>query len=175
MRRILPLFALLAAVPAAAHVTVEPTTAQANAYTRVAFRVPHGCGTQATTRLTVTLPEGTVQARPMPKAGWRITITRRALETPVSDGHGGQITEGIAQISWEGGPLPNEYYDEFVVMLRTPDRAGETLHLPAVQTCEGGGTAAWTEIPAAGRRVTDYRFPAPTLRLAPARPREGAN
>jgi uncharacterized protein YcnI len=105
----------------------------------------------------------------MPKAGWRISITRQPLATPVSDGHGGMITEGITQIIWEGGPLPNEHYDEFVIHLRTPNRPDETIWLPTVQHCDGGGTAAWTEIPEAGRRITDYRFPAPSLRLTPPR------
>jgi uncharacterized protein YcnI len=38
-----------------------------------------------------------------------------------------------------------------------------------VQHCDGDGTAAWTEIPEAGRRTTDYRYPAPSLRLTPPR------
>ncbi|MEY3730669.1 MAG: hypothetical protein RLZZ57_1425 [Pseudomonadota bacterium] len=161
--------ALFCASQASAHVTIDPPQAQANGMLRAAFRVPHGCGQQATIRVTVTLPEGTTTARPMPKAGWRISIPRQPLATPVSDGHGGMITEAITQIIWEGGPLPNEHYDEFVIYFRTPNRPDETIWLPTVQHCDGGGTAAWTEIPEAGRRITDYRFPAPALRLTPAR------
>ena len=71
MLKTLPLIALLLTTPAAAHVTIDPPQAQANATLRAAFRVPHGCGQQATIRVTVTLPEGTTTARPMPKAGWR--------------------------------------------------------------------------------------------------------
>jgi uncharacterized protein YcnI len=168
-RRIAAICALLLATPATAHVTIDPPQAQANGHMRAAFRVPHGCGHQATIRVTVTLPEGTTTARPMPKAGWRIAITRQPLATPISDGHGGMITEGITQIVWEGGPLPNEHYDEFVIMFRTPNRPDETIWLPTVQHCDGGGTAAWTEIPEAGRRSSDYRFPAPSLRLTPPR------
>jgi uncharacterized protein YcnI len=169
VRRLAAICALLLATPATAHVTIDPPQAQANGTLRAAFRVPHGCGQQATIRVTVTLPEGTTTARPMPKAGWRISITRQPLATPVSDGHGGMITHAITQIVWEGGPLPNEHYDEFVIMFRTPNRPDETIWIPTVQHCDGGGIAAWTEIPEAGRRTTDYRYPAPSLRLTPPR------
>jgi uncharacterized protein YcnI len=170
---------LLAAAPVAAHVSLETQAAAANATYKAVLRVPHGCDGAATTRLVVTLPEGALNARPMPKPGWRLSTTRRALETPIPDGHGGTQRDTVATVTWEGGPLPDEHYDEFVLIFRTPDRPGETAHLPTVQHCEGGATAAWTEIPAPGRRVTEYRHPAPALRLLPARgsaaPREGAN
>jgi uncharacterized protein YcnI len=163
------------APPAFAHVSLDPSQAIAGGTLRAALRVPHGCGGAATQRLTVSLPDNVVSARPMPKPGWRLTTTRRALEVPVSNGHGGMITDVVATISWEGGPLPDEHYDEFILLLRLPDRPGETLWLPVVQHCTGGAIAAWAEVPEAGRRVTDYRHPAASLRLLPARGREGAN
>jgi uncharacterized protein YcnI len=178
MRTLLAVAAVLALplLPgvAAAHVTLDPPQARAGTYLRAAFRVPHGCaGGAATERLEVTLPEGVIQARPMPKAGWTLAITEAPLEAPLDNGHGGQITRRVAAIAWSGGPLPDAHYDEFVVMMRLPalpeGSAGETLWLPAVQHCTGGATAAWTEVPAAGRRLTDYRTPAPSLRLLPAR------
>jgi hypothetical protein len=64
--------AALTAAPAAAHVTLEAGQAPANSTHRATFRVPHGCDGAAMTRLTVRLPEGVTQARPMPKAGWTI-------------------------------------------------------------------------------------------------------
>lgn len=163
----------LLSLPAVAHVTLDPPQAAAGAYVRAAFRVPHGCAGAATERLTIRLPEGVLGARPMPKPGWSLDITRRPLEVPVPNGHGGMITETVAEIAWSGGPLPDAQYEEFVLMLHVADRPGETLHLPATQLCTGGATAAWVEIPEAGRRVTDYRMPAPSLRLLPARGRDG--
>lgn len=174
--RTLPLMLALLATPAAAHVTIDPPQAAAGSYLRAAFRVPHGCGQAATQRLVVTLPEGVIMARPMPKPGWTLRTREEALATPLDNGHGGQITKRVAEIAWEGGSLPDAWYDEFVVMLRLPDRPGETLWIPAVQHCEDGATAAWAEIPEPGRRITDYRHPAPALRLlAPRTPRDGGN
>jgi len=168
MKRLI-LAAVLLSAPAAAHVTIDPPQAIAGSYLRAAIRVPHGCGSAATERLVVQFPEGVIVARPMPVPGWRIVITRTAIVPPLDDGHGGLIRERVTGITWEGGSLPDEHYAEFVVMFRVPDRAGETLHLPATQHCAGGATAAWVEIPQAGRRVTDYRHPAPALRVVAPR------
>lgn len=166
----------LLAAPAAAHVTIDPPQAVAGSHFRAAFRVPHGCGTASTQRLVITLPDAVLMARPMPKPGWTLRVREEPLATPVDNGHGGQVTKRVAEIVWEGGNLPDAWYDEFVVMLRLPATANETLWIPAVQHCEGGATAAWTEIPEAGRRVTDYRHPAPALRLLPPRtPRDGGH
>jgi uncharacterized protein YcnI len=154
--------AALAAAPAAAHVTLEAGQALAGSTHRATFRVPHGCDGAAMTRLIVRLPEGVTQARPMPKAGWTIRITPRG-EAP--SGHG--AIPDAAEIAWEGGPLPDAHYDEFVIRLRLPDRPGELLYIPVVQECEGGRSAAWVEIPEPGRRVSDYRYPAPAIRLTP--------
>jgi uncharacterized protein YcnI len=153
---------LLCAGPASAHVSLENQQAPANSIYRATFRVPHGCEAAPTTRFIVRLPEGVTQARPMPKPGWTLRITYRG-DAP--SGHG--AIADASEIVWEGGSLPNEQYDEFVIRLRLPDRPGELLYIPAVQECEGGGTAAWVEIPQPGTRVTNYRHPAPALRLLP--------
>jgi uncharacterized protein YcnI len=153
---------LLAAGPAAAHVTLEVQQAPANSTYRAVFRVPHGCEAAATTRFIVRLPEGVTQARPMPKPGWTLRVTYRG-EAPA--GHG--AIADASEIVWEGGRLPNEHYDEFVIRIRLPDRPGELLHIPAIQECEDGSRAAWEEIPQPGQRVSALRYPAPALRLAP--------
>ena len=154
----------LAATPAAAHVTLETQQAPPNSTTRATFRVPHGCDGAPTIRLTVRLPEGVTNALPMPKPGWTLRTIPRA-DAPPPTGHG--AAPQLAEIIWEGGSLDSAHYDEFVIRLRLPDRPGELLYIPVVQECEGGRTAAWVEIPEPGRRVSDYRHPAPAMRLTP--------
>jgi uncharacterized protein YcnI len=46
------------------------------------------------------------------------------------------------------------------------------LYIPTVQECEGGKAERWIEIPAAGKSADDYRFPAPGLKLLPAKASE---
>lgn len=159
--------ALPAGRPAQAHVTLDPTVAPAGGHVRAALRVPHGCAGAATTGIAVELPEGVYAARPMPKPGWRLTIERRRLAEAVRSPHGHEVEEEVARITWEGGPLPDEQYEEFVLMLQVPNQPGGTLALPVLQSCEGGRTEHWTERPAAGRPAHDLARPAPALRLLP--------
>ena len=166
MRKILIALAAAAlpAMQAQAHVTVDPAQAAPHAYVRAALRVGHGCGTAATTRLTVRLPEGVTGARPMPKPGWTIVLTPRDGAAPAG-GHGSAPEVGA--ITWEGGKLPNEYYDEFVLRFRAPNEPGATLWFQVRQECEGGAVTDWAEIPAEGRRISDYPHPAAAMRLTP--------
>lgn len=163
MRRILLAALLLTPLVARAHVTADPAAAPAESYARIALRVPHGCAGAATIRVAVALPPSVTAARPMPKPRWRLATTLRALETPVPNGHGGWVREAVAEIVWEGGPLPDAHYDEFVVLLRLPALPGEILALPTVQGCEAGREVAWSEPPAPGAAR-----PVPVIRLLPA-------
>ncbi|MCX7371642.1 MAG: YcnI family protein [Alphaproteobacteria bacterium] len=162
MKRILALM-LVAALPAAAHVTIDPPEAPANSFARIALRVPHGCAGNATTAIEVTLPEGVTMARPQPRPGWQIAVEMRALARPQASEHG-LVRQSPAAIAWRGGPLPDAHYEEFVMMIRTPDRPGETLLFPVAQLCENDTRHDWVEPPGATPRP---RQPAATLRLAP--------
>jgi len=156
------LFALaLLAAPASAHVVIAPAEAPAGSYTRIAFMVGHGCAGAATTAIEVTMPEGLSTARPQPKPGWSIAVEMRAVERPIPTEHG-LVRQAPAMISWTGGPLPDQHYEEFVMLIATPNRAGETLIFPVIQRCEGGAQNAWVEVAPEGARA---RNPAATLRL----------
>jgi uncharacterized protein YcnI len=98
----------------------------------------------------------------MPKPGWTLRTVARG---EAGSGHG--ATAPLSEIIWEGGRLENAHYDEFVIRMRLPNTPGELLYIPVVQDCPDGKQAAWTEIPEAGRRITDYRMPAPAVRLLP--------
>jgi len=161
------LAAATVATPAAvrAHITLEQQEAVADTTYRATFRVPHGCEGEATTAIRVRIPAGISVALPMPKAGWTLATEKGRLAQPIPDGHGGQITEGVNEVRWTGGPLPHEHYDEFVVRLRLPNAPGTTLWFPVVQECEKGKVTRWIEVPAPG--AAEPQFPAARLRLVP--------
>jgi uncharacterized protein YcnI len=165
MRFIAALLALPAWV-AQAHVTLETRQAPADGYYKAVLRVPHGCKDSPTVRLRVRIPEGVSGVKPQPKPGWKLEITRAKLATPLDDGHGGKIAEGVAEVAWSGGSLPDEHYDEFAMRVKLPDRPGATLYFPVVQECKQG-VHRWIEIPAAEQRADDLKEPAPALRLTP--------
>lgn len=158
---------LLFAIPAYAHVTLDPASAPAGSYVRAALRVPHGCSGAATTRIAVEIPPGIYTAKPMPKPGWRLAIERRRLPNAAHTAHGHEVEEEVARIIWEGGPLPDDQYDEFVLLLQVPDEPGGTLFLPVAQGCEGGRSDAWAERPAPGQHAHDLARPAPAMHLTP--------
>ncbi len=157
------LAALGVASAAAAHVTLTDPKAAPGAYYTSFFRIGHGCAGSATTALRVEIPEGINAARPQPKPGWTLEIEHAPL-TPPTKGEGGKmLTERVKAITWRGGPLPDDQWDQFGVSAKLPDQPGK-LYFPAVQICEAG-EARWIEIPAADQpgRLT---HPAPVLEIA---------
>ena len=154
--------------PALAHVTLEKSEAAVGGGYKAVFRVPHGCKGQATSSIRIQLPEGVVNAKPMPKAGWTLETVKGAYAKSY-DYYGTPTSEGVKEVVWSGGKLLDEHYDEFVFRgyLTTDLKPDTMLYIPVVQECEGGGVERWIEIPAAGKVSDDYKFPAPGLKLAP--------
>jgi uncharacterized protein YcnI len=170
MLRSLLIGALAAAVvtPAAAHVTLETQEAKVNAPYKGVLRVPHGCEKTATTSIRVRIPDGVIGVKPKPSAGWTLTTVTAKYPKPVKLYHS-ELTEGVVEISWAGGKLPDAWYDEFVFtgFISGELAPGKTLYFPVVQECEKG-VHRWIEIPAAGQSRSDLPQPAPELKLLPA-------
>lgn len=156
--------AMVSCHAALAHVTVQPADAPANSYAHLVFTVPHGCSGSATTALRIKLPEGILSAKPQMKPGWNVEIKSRKLEAPVQGPHGKSITDVVEEVAWRGGPLPDNLYDTFGLIVRLPDKAGQDLYFPVVQECEQG-VERWIEIPSAGQDSEKLRAPAPVVRL----------
>lgn len=157
--------AVAAGGTAHAHVTTNPNEAPSGAYFRTALRIGHGCEGSPTVAVRVKIPDGVTSVRPQMKPGWQITITMRKLDKPVDAGHGRMVSEVVDQVEWRGGPLPNEYFDEFGLAMKLPAApAGETVYFPTVQECETG-VHRWIEIPSGGRKWGDLDQPAPFVTL----------
>jgi uncharacterized protein YcnI len=149
---------------ALAHVTVQPKDAPADSYAHLVFTVPHGCNGSATTALRIKLPDGILSVKPQMKPGWQVEIKSRKLDAPAQGPHDKSITDVVDEVAWRGGPLPDNLYDTFGLIVRLPDKAGQTLYFPAVQECEQG-VERWIEIPSAGQGSDKLRTPAPAVRL----------
>lgn len=158
--------ALLAALApfADAHTVADPDSGPAGGTLRTSFRVTHGCKGSPTVAVTIRMPPGVISAKPMPKVGWTVEVKTEPLEKPVAGLHGMTIRQAVTEVSWRGGRLDNSQFDEFTVMVGLPDRAGETLYFPTVQSCENG-VNDWTGVPAAGQSWHDLPNPAPFVRL----------
>jgi periplasmic copper chaperone A len=148
----------------AAHVTLESKEASPGSSYKAVLRVGHGCEGEPTTVIRVQIPEGVIAVKPMPKPGWELATVKDKYDQPY-DYFGNELTEGVKQIEWSGGRLPDDYYDEFVFVGRLTDfKPGTVLHFPTVQEC-AGGVHRWIEIPAAGQDPDELEEPAPQLTI----------
>lgn len=151
-----------------AHIMLDVREAPADSNFKAIFNVGSGCKGSPTIRIRVHIPDGVVAVQPQPKTGWELAIVRGKLATPYSDGHGGMVTEGVTEVTWSGGKLPAEHFDQFMLRARLPNKPNSVVYFPIVQECEQG-VHRWTEIPAEGKTLDDYKEPAAALKLTPKR------
>lgn len=159
---------LAVAVPASAHVTVNPSEAVRGERARLDFRVPNESDTESTTGVEVHFPEeapiASVSVGKVP--GWTAEIGYRTLDTPIEGGHGEQITEVVEVITWTAGDEsagigPGEFI-EFPVSLGALPEV-EQIAFPTLQTYSDGEVVHWIELPSDGS--TEPENPAPVLSL----------
>ena len=155
----------VSASSASAHVTLDTREAPTDSYFKAVFNVPHGCAGSPTTRIRVRIPGGITSVKPQPKPGWELATVKTKLATPTKGSHGEAVTEAITEVSWSGGRLLDDHFDEFKMQVRLPNAApGTILYFPVVQECEKGITR-WIEIPEPGAKTGGLKQPAPALRL----------
>jgi len=115
--------AIAGAPSASAHMGVDlhGATPTAGSGSTIFLRPGHGCDGDATNALTVTLPDGVTGAKAQQKAGWNVT----------SDGK---------TITWSGGALPDDQFDDFGIKLTWPKLAdgvtSQKFYFTSVQTCD---------------------------------------
>ena len=150
--------------PAAAHVTLEKNSTKPGSFFKTVLKVPHGCDGSPTEKLRVEIPEGIIAVKPMPKPGWQIETTKGKYAKSYAF-HGKDVTEGVTAISWTGGSLPDEYYDEFVFSAYAAATLSpkSKLYFKVTQSC-ADGELEWSEIPAKGTGK-ELERPAPSLQL----------
>lgn len=159
---------LASASIALAHITLESKEAPVGAPYKAVLRVPHGCDGSATVAVRVRIPDGYVDVKPMPKPGWKLDIVKGKYQAPMSV-RSTKVSEGVTEVDWSGGNLPDAYYDEFVLTGYLADdlKAPDTMYFKIVQDCEKG-TNRWIEIPGAAASAESAE-PAAALKLMPKR------
>lgn len=113
---------------ASAHVGVNPREVPPDTSQVFTVRVPNE-KEEPTVRVRVEFPTGLAVSRFQPKPGWTYELEKDSAGKVVG-------------ITWSGGKIgPNEY-DEFAFIARTPKEAG-TLAFKAYQTYQSGEIAEW--------------------------------
>ena len=93
------------------------------------------------------IPEGVIAVKPMPKPGWQLA-TAKGKYARAYDYYGTPLTEGVTEIAWTGGELPDDWYDEFVFRGSLADRPYRRGHASTSRWCRSAPTAQ----PTAGSR-----------------------
>lgn len=137
---------LATATAAQAHVTLQPSEAPAGGFARLDVRVPSEEPTAPTTKVEVQMPPGFADASYEPVPGWRTTVSKHKLATPVTADDGDVLTEELSTITFTAtgkGILPGQFQD-FGLSLGLPDKpAGTKLTFKALQTYRGGKVVRW--------------------------------
>jgi uncharacterized protein YcnI len=158
--------AALAAAPASAHVTLEGKQAAIGTDYKAVFIVPHGCAGSPTVKLRVQIPEGVIATEARPVDGWKLDTVKGKYASEY-DVKGSKVSEGIKEVAWSGGELPDKTRQDFVIETYLTDRLkpDTTLYFPVVQEC-GQGVSRWIEIPADGAAPAhEGKWPAPGVKL----------
>ncbi|WP_433256555.1 YcnI family protein [Streptosporangium sp. CA-135522] len=155
------------ALPALAHVTINPGSAQQGGFTKVAFRVPNERDDASTSKIEVTFPSDHplpfVSVKPLP--GWDVKVTEGKLPKPVATEYG-EITESVTKVTWSGGKIEPGQFQEFEVSMGALPKDTDHLVFPTTQTYTGGEVVKWADEPKADGSEPEH--PAPTLKLTPA-------
>jgi uncharacterized protein YcnI len=138
--------ALAAPAAADAHVTLQPNTAAAGAFTVENVRVPNERDKASTVKVDLQLPHGFVFASYEPKIGWSVKVTKARLAKPIQTDDG-PIDEEVRRITFTGhGPNgkigPGQFMD-FPLSVQIPGKAGDKLTFKAIQTYSNGEVVRW--------------------------------
>jgi uncharacterized protein len=158
--------ALAAPAAAEAHVTVQPDTATAGAFTVESIRVPNERDDASTVKVDVQLPPGFIEALYQPKPGWTVTVAKQKLAKPVQTDDG-PVSEEVRRITFTGhgsqGRIAPGQFTDFPLSVQIPGKPGDKLTFKALQTYSDGQVVRW--IGAAG---SDTPAPVVSVVSAPA-------
>jgi periplasmic copper chaperone A len=157
---------LMSAGTAAAHVSVDPGQAEQGGYSTVDFKVPNERDEASTVELEVNLPveHPLTSVQPQPVPGWDIEVTTSKLDEPI-ERHGTQINEAVTKITWSGGKIEPDRFQQFPVSMGALPQDTDRLVFKTLQTYDNGEVVRWIEVPKEG---TEPDHPAPVLQLAAA-------
>ncbi len=159
---------MIGAGVASAHVTVNPGTVEAGAYTELTFRFPNESAKANTVKITVNFPMdhpfASVAIKKEP--GWTAKATTSKLATPISDDDNATITQAVSSITWTastGSTIALGEFAEFDVSVGPVPRV-DAVAFRAVQTYDDGSVVNWNEPTSASGVEPEH--PAPVLRIS---------
>lgn len=158
---------VLPALPALAHVGIDPGSAEQGGFAKVAFRVPNERDNASTNKVEVSFPTDHplpfVSVKPVP--GWDVKVVEGKLPKPVTTEYG-EVTEAVTKVIWSGGEIGPHQFQEFEVSMGALPKDTDRLTFPTTQSYTGGEVVKWADAPKADGSEAEH--PVPTLKLTPA-------
>jgi periplasmic copper chaperone A len=145
---------------AAAHVTLQPEDADAEAFVVENVRVPNEQDNASTSKVSVQFPPGFAEVSFAPVPGWKVAVKKTKLAEPITTDEGDKLTEQVSQVTWTGGKIGPGEFQDFPVSLQMPAEP-QTLTFKATQTYDNGDVTRWIEPP-------DGEEPAPQVKVIAA-------
>ena len=154
---------LLFAVPALAHITITPGSAQPGSAAVLTFHVPDEEASADTTRVDVKIPTDhpIAQLLVKPVPGWTISVRTTTLAKPlVTDD--GQFSHVVSEVIWAGGRIAPGQFQDFTVSADPLPQGVSQLTFKAIQTYSNGDVVRWIEPRPLGGPEPEH--PAPSSR-----------
>jgi uncharacterized protein YcnI len=161
-------FIALGALPASAHVAIDPESApRGSEAVTLAFNVPNEKDPQTTTQVELVMPENhpftLVDYEPAP--GWKVTTQTTTLPKPVQTDEG-LVKQAVTRVIFSGGSIDVGQFQRFVLRVGPLPDTGSELEFKALQTYSDGTVVRWIETTPPGGPEPDN--PAPVLKLTAA-------
>ena len=158
------------AAPAAAHITVDPSSAPQGSTQKLTFVVPNEEPTAKVTEIQIAFPTPpqtpissvSVEAKP----GWTVKVTSQKLAKPIKTDDG-SVSEIVSSVDWKAktaadGILP-EQFGEFVVNADGLPENEDEVVFKAIQTYSNGTVERWIDPVTATGPAAEH--PTPILKL----------
>ncbi|RHY94241.1 hypothetical protein DYB37_000828 [Aphanomyces astaci] len=151
--------AVFAVSSVSGHATLNPPVGAPNAYLVTSVRIGHSYPGASTKNVTVGIPTGITTVKPKQIDTWKVDFEYAEVNG----------TKAVTQVTWYGGDLPDDLFQDFGLQLKLADLPnGTVLYFPVTQFTVPNGTLAWTSIPDAAGKLADAAHPAPKLTVIKA-------
>ena len=155
---------VLAAIPASAHISITPGSAQQGSAAILTLHVPNEETGADVTRVDVQIPTDhpIAQLLVQPVPGWTISVQSTALAKPlVTDD--GSFSQAVSEVVWSGGKVAPGQFQDFTVSADPLPKGISQLTFKAIQTYSNGDVVRWIDLPQPGQPGPDH--PAAVLAL----------
>ncbi len=156
---------VLLALPASAHVTVSPGSAQPGSAAVLTFHVPNEEANADVNQVDLQIPTDhpIAQLLVQPVPGWTISVRTATLAKPlVTDD--GKFSQAVSEVIWSGGKVAPGQFQDFTVSADPLPAGISHLTFKTIQTYSNGDVVRWIDLSQPGQAEPDH--PAAVLTLS---------